>query len=932
MFSPVADTLAIGAKSTLRVFDLKTGNEEAKFDVSAGEEVRPTTWDELGIRPSPGFYTIDSLTFSPDGRFVVCGTFPRKRPSPCPLKIYDLKNRLAMETTSVRPPQVYSATFSPQGSLLATAAGEHIKLWDLNSGAVSGTLDGYDEINAVAFNPVDNVLVSASDAYRTRRNRIVRWDMAAQKMIGSEDFTSLPEAGIDPISRTSAHIKSLAISSDGKMLATGSSGHGQLVIIWDAGSGSAKLALKGQDRGVSAVAFSPDNTILASGSLNHDAGAGVVNLWKVSSGKLLKKLNASAPLTFDPTSKVLATSDAQGGVKLWKAPVWNSLNTLSPQGSSITSLIYSPNGGLLLGGLHDGRIVVWNVAHGYQPTVFAGHVGSVRSMSFRQRDNMLATIGDDATVRLWRLDAQGTLLPICSLFAFENGAWAVVSPEGSFDTNDVEQIEGLHWVFKDDPFRTLPAQVFMRDYYEPRLLPRLLKGSKFKPLRSLERVNRARPAIKIIEIRQHTDDPALVSVTVEASEQEYQSASGVSWRSGVHDLRIFREGQVVGYEPRSSDPQSNSSDDELANWRSLTEFQLDPVMGKTRTFEVILPKNRDLNEVVFSAYAFNKDRVKSETDKVPYKLPKPIKASEKGTAYLINIGVAESQNSRWNLFFPANDARAMQKDLYEALSTQYDKVVRVPLISDYGGIARRVGSCAERKPTKDAIKSVLDLLAGRQVEPERKQLIPCGDQIQKAKPGDLVLISFSGHGYGDGLGNFYIFPFDTGEPESSQPATSDINRALMRRLISSEDLSAWLRDVDAGDIIMVLDACQSEDVTGKDFKPGPMGSRGLGQLAYDKGMRIVVATQADNQAVGVGSLSHGLLTYALTKEGLETIGNTELTARAWVAAAIERVPRLYQEKVPKAIQNSGKIQQPSVFDFARKDRDLIIVRGTSKNN
>jgi hypothetical protein len=41
------------------------------------------------------------------------------------------------------------------------------------------------------------------------------------------------------------------------------------------------------------------------------------------------------------------------------------------------------------------------------------------------------------------------------------------------------------------------------------------------------------------------------------------------------------------------------------------------------------------------------------------------------------------------------------------------------------------------------------------------------------------------------------------------------------------------------------------------MKSGPMGCRGLGQLAYDKGMRILTASQADNMALEHDDLEHG---------------------------------------------------------------------------
>src|SRR5213078_261829 len=118
---------------------------------------------------------------------------------------------------------------------------------------------------------------------------------------------------------------------------------------------------------------------------------------------------------------------------------------------------------------------------------------------------------------------------------------------------------------------------------------------------------------------------------------------------------------------------------------------------------------------------------------------------------------------------------------------------------------------------------------------------------------------------------------------------------------SSEELSLWLRDVDAGEMVMIVDACHSAATVEQEwFKPGPMGSRGLGQLAYDKRMRVLAASQADDFALESGNLRHGLLTYALVKDGLDTKKadfrpkDGRVTLGEWLAYGAERVPDLHR--------------------------------------
>ena len=169
-----------------------------------------------------------------------------------------------------------------------------------------------------------------------------------------------------------------------------------------------------------------------------------------------------------------------------------------------------------------------------------------------------------------------------------------------------------------------------------------------------------------------------------------------------------------------------------------------------------------------------------------------------------------------------------------------------------------------RQATKANIHAVLDLLAGKgegERDRLRREVGSEIDKLAKATPDDLVILAYSGHGYADERSRFYLVP--------SERTETDILPAVLPRLISSEELTAWLREVDAGEMVMIVDACHSAAGVPEGLKPGPMGDRGLGQLAYDKGMRILAATQANDVALESGQIGQGLLTYALVEDGLK---------------------------------------------------------------
>src|SRR2546423_4223245 len=113
-------------------------------------------------------------------------------------------------------------------------------------------------------------------------------------------------------------------------------------------------------------------------------------------------------------------------------------------------------------------------------------------------------------------------------------------------------------------------------------------------------------------------------------------------------------------------------------------------------------------------------------------------------------------------------------------------------------------------------------------------------------------------------------------------------------------------------MLMIVDACHSTAaIAGQEFKPGPMGSRGLGQLSYDKGMRILTATQSDNVALEDRNLKQGLLTYALIRDGIDA-GEADYKPRdgrivltEWLSYGVDRVPILYNDLMTVKARQDG---------------------------
>jgi WD40 repeat protein/uncharacterized caspase-like protein len=669
-------------------------------------------------------------------------------------------------------------------------------------------------------------------------------------------------------------------------------------------------------------------------------------------------------LSPDGRKALVATSNAGGNltqtsIKVWDADQKRSLFKLVAPGFRAYALAWSPDGRTLATGADDGTTILWDASSGKQLRRLAGQRDLVNAVEFSPDSRHLLTACADGFTRVFDV---GSGAEVCRFITFGDGNWVVVAPDGRFDTSNLDEIKGVHWIAPDDPLKPLPLEIFMRDYYEPRLLSRLLSGEKLPPARALAQLNRAQPVVNITSVEQQKERSELFNVTIEASGATGDAAQGAqasAKASGVFDLRLFRDGQLVAYAPSEGG-----------------EVKTDAATGKaTITFKDIkLPRRADSSEIELTAYAFNEDRVKSLTARQTFR-PTVRPQVTKGRAYVISVGVNAYENEAWDLRFAANDARRLQEVVAErvARAGEHEEIVRVPLVSDYqltGGRKTEPRIVTEMTATKANFKAVLDALAGKAVDAEALRKIPNADKLRQATPEDLIIISFSSHGYADERGTFYLLASDTG-------AGGEM-RDTLARAISSDELSAWLRDVDAGELVLVVDACHSAaSVQGEGFKPGPMGSRGLGQLSYDKGMRILTSTQADNVALESGLIEQGLLTYALTRDGIESgradfrPRDKEITVAEWLAYGVERVPALHAEVelrlaeinagrasiggglggdsqakvvvfaardaaagdgskgLAVAIPVSGettKTQQPALFDFARRRRDSLLAK------
>jgi WD40 repeat protein len=293
---------------------------------------------------------------------------------------------LSSSTFTEKIGSIFSATFSPDGQLLAfgDTKDNTVRLYRVEDGKQILTFWGHTFwIWSVAFSSDGQTLASYSVG-----TTIKFWDVRS-----GECYRTLQIGD----SRTQRG----AFSPDGQIWAIGAEKDG--IKLWEVNSGKCLRSLQGHTSYVLSFAFSPNGQLLASGDFES-----TIKLWEVKTGQCQQTLQAEAGvcwgLAFHPQGYWLASSHADSKIRLWDINAGECLQVFASdsENSQPQPMCFSPCGRFLVASSSVEPIArVWDVNTGQCLKNLQGHSDLVYALAYNPKGDTIASGSKDETIKLW---------------------------------------------------------------------------------------------------------------------------------------------------------------------------------------------------------------------------------------------------------------------------------------------------------------------------------------------------------------------------------------------------------------------------------------------------------------------------------------------------------------------------------------------------
>lgn len=851
-----------GADRTVRVWDMATRKEVARFDTNKDGRSEKLAW-------------------TADGQFIVVGSAIKS------VQIFSLQGSSPVAVLQADETLHAVATSADGRYVAAASASGAIHVWNWPRGDLHRRIPGNGaSISVLTFGrgPSAHLVVSGPST-ATADGRYA---------------SRIADVSTGAVSELAVHnnvVTAITVSADGREIAT-AGGTANEIMCWSPLKPAPGRALKGSAQTVYSVGFLRETTGGGTGSreVTHlawgfddpcpgvpscpdrlgplqyalpiptPAGGGLGKVAPlplkgaavaVRQARITHEGARLVRLRTDATSRRYPTLSIEDGAKSSSSSVKRDdqlAYTFDAKGSSVAA------------GGRNGTLDIYDRALALRRTL-PSHSGDIFSVSYDETGRLLATGGGDNTVRLWNPDT-GKL--VVSLLHTVDGEWVIWTPQGYFDASPGgERLVG--WQINRGPDRSaehVTGDQVRSILYKPDVVERAIalasaetavddavRSGQITDFKLADLRERLPPRFEIV-------DPPAHGPRAKAKSRDISVA--VAW---PRDRQKAERYDILVNNDRLRAEDFTTRPDTFGELQGL------------RFDNIRLSPGRNTIKIVATA-----DGV-SHTETIEVDVDEALRGEERETIYVVAIGVdhydhltgcRDAPDGKCNLEFASRDA------------TEFVRTIGARMVGAGKGHVRleprilHTGAGPGREPTKENIVAALDMLA-------------------KAGPRDTAMLFVAGHGVNDA--GYKFLPSD---------ARRQSNKWDPRTVLPWRELQGALEKA-GGRRLLFVDTCRS--VRGEDTRVKTIVNDGLA-----RDISVFTSTDGEQDAEEVRELKHGVFTYAVIKamEGEGDIAPRDRNINlyelgTYVNGAVSAATGQRQEPhfdVPKSVKNYVLVRLP----------------------
>jgi WD40 repeat protein len=891
-----------GDLNTIKIWDIDSGREISSFNKGNG-------W-------------VEALSITPDGRFLLSGDWQQDS-----VRVWDLKTgkqsnafygrtsaidvsaggRYALLGGSMRfrlieiptgkeirrinkgiDGWVRSIKFSPDGRFALVGDNSSKPMfWDLESATIITEFGGYtNQLETAKLSKTGNVMLTADDY----NDVISIWDYHNGRLLKT-------------IARDSGSImSSAAISSDGTLMATGGwNGRTSNAIIWDIASSKKIMPMELEEESGQHTQFlqiTDDNNYLIWATQEN------IVISEIRSGKEITKISGFSfiyeKIIVEANGKYLLIPSYDGGTKLFSFPDGRFIKLLS-EGDEINTITgeeylyefksvrdgYAGRQRFLT--IYDRatlkeksrkkvKDVYYNFGIGYKSdqlffcynfatdiakydiskdkivATFSGHKRAITNLDMTPDGKFLCSGSIDGTTRFWDTE---TGKEVAQFISFKDGEWIVITPKGYFNASP----NGAKYINVKVGNQVYSIDNFHEKYFNPAYVASVLQGKTVETTDDIRKGITPPPLVQIRSPHPNTEfKEEEITITISAADMG----------GGIDEIRLYHNGKVVSEETRGMKPASQRQEISAPVYETEAKKSADAASTAeiTKSYSVILVDGIN----TFRAIGFSRDRTESNPAEVLVRLTG---GSKSVSLHVFTVGINNYENPALNLNYAQPDAKGIVEFFQQSAKGLFKNV--------------NITDIYNEQATKAGILSNLG-------------------KLKNTEPQDAVLIFLAGHG--ENIDDkWYFIPHELRFPEREEEIKS--------KGISSDELSEYIRNINAQKILLLIDACKSGAalIAFRGFED----RKALAQLSRATGVHVVAASTKDQFATEVKELGHGVFTYTLLEglKGKAAAKGETITVRKLMGHIEEELPELtkkYRQEAQFPVVNSKGMDFPLVIN------------------